>query len=127
MQTRAREKAREAAAAAVAREERLLQSAEGFFAETLGVEDQRVEIWAQINELQDQLAGLDAPAPAAARYVVEMKNEGLQNKDIADRLELTPGEVTKYLRVAREDVAAGTAGASSGGSEEPALVGGDPA
>ena len=125
--TRAREKAREAAAAAVAREERLLKSAEGFFAETLDVEDERERIRARISELQSQLAALDAPAPAAARFVGQMKDEGLQNKDIADRLELTPGEVTRYLRLAREDATAVPAAASSPESEESALVSGDPA
>lgn len=131
-QVRARERARQAAAEAVARQERLLEAAEGFFGETLGREEQREELEKKIAALRDELAALDEPAPAAAPFVRAMKNEGLQNKDIADRLELSSGEVTKYLRMSESgSPPPGASGepavpARSGeGSEKSTLVGGD--
>ncbi|MCP3425165.1 hypothetical protein NBM05_03765 [Rothia sp. AR01] len=102
----ARERARAAAAAQMEREQRLLGAAEGFFSETLEVDAKREELRAKIAELEEQLKGLDAPAENATTYVQQMKAEGLKNAQIAERLELTTGEVARYLKLGASKTAA---------------------
>lgn len=100
--TAARERARSAAAAALEKENRLLDTAESFFLATASTDRKKEQIREKIARLNDELASLDAPSIEAGRLVASMKDEGLSNKDIAERLEISPAEVGRYLRAVRE-------------------------
>lgn len=100
--TAARQRARSAAAAALEKENRLLDAAEGFFMATASTDRKKEQLRAKIAKLNDELASLDAPSIEAGRLVASMKDEGLNNKEIAERLEISSVEVGRYLRTARE-------------------------
>lgn len=100
--TAARERARSAAAAALEKENRLLDTAEAFFLATASTDRKKEQLRAKIAKLNDELASLDAPSIEAGRLVASMKDEGLNNKEIAERLEISSVEVGRYLRTARE-------------------------
>ncbi len=99
--TAAREKARAAAAARLEREKRIMAASEAFFAATLGVEDEKAKLREKIAALQAQVKELDGPRPDAAEHVRAMKDAGLANKEIAELLELSAGEVGQYLKAGR--------------------------
>lgn len=97
--TAAREKARAAAAARLEREKKIMAASEAFFAATLGVEDEKAALRKKIAQLQAQVKELDGPRPEAAEHVRAMKDAGLANKEIAELLELSAGEVSQYLKL----------------------------
>jgi|GEM_PF-3565877 len=97
--TAAREKARAAAAARLEREKKIMAASEAFFAATLGVEEEKAALREKIDQLQAQVKELDGPRPDAAHHVRVMKDAGLANKEIAELLELSAGEVGQYLRL----------------------------
>ena len=97
--TAAREKARAAAAARLEREKKIMAASEAFFATTLGVEEEKAALRERIAQLQAQVKELDGPRPEAAEHVQAMKDVGLANKEIAELLELSTGEVGQYLRL----------------------------
>lgn len=97
--TAAREKARAAAAARLEREKKIMAASEAFFAATLGVEDEKAALREKIAALQAQVKELDGPRPDAAEHVRAMKDAGLPNKEIAELLELSAGEVGQYLKL----------------------------
>ncbi|MDN5639248.1 MAG: hypothetical protein L0I17_00380 [Actinomycetia bacterium] len=96
--TKAREKARAAAAARIEREQKIMAASEAFFAKTLVRETEREKLREQIEKLEQQLAGLGGVVPEAAGEVQEMKELGLTRREIGELLELAPGEVTAYLK-----------------------------
>ncbi|QQC60210.1 hypothetical protein I6H58_04610 [Rothia kristinae] len=102
--TKAREKARAAAAARIEREQKIMTLSEDFFAKTLARETEREKLREQIEKLREQLAALDGVVPEAAEEVQAMKAQGLPNKEIAELLELTPSEVTAYLKQGKGNV-----------------------
>lgn len=97
--TAAREKARAAAAARLEREKKIMAASEAFFAATLGVEDEKAALREKIAALQAQVKELDGPRPEAAEHVRTMKDAGLANKEIAELLELSGGEISQYLKL----------------------------
>lgn len=101
--TAAREKARAAAAARLEREKKIMAASEAFFAATLGVEAEKAELREKIAQLQAQVKELDGPRPDAAQHVRAMKDVGLANKEIAELLELSAGEVSQYLRLGSQE------------------------
>lgn len=103
--TAAREKARAAAAARLEREKKIMAASEAFFAATLGVEDEKAKLREKIAALQAQVKELDGPLPEAAEHVRAMKDAGLANKEIAELLELSAGEVGQYLKIEQEPAA----------------------
>ncbi|MXN63192.1 hypothetical protein GR184_11430 [Bacillus sp. BGMRC0062] len=103
--TAAREKARAAAAARLEREKKIMAASEAFFAATLGVEDEKAALREKIAQLQAQVKELDGPRPEAAEHVRTMKDAGLANREIAELLELTAGEVGQYLKVKSQELA----------------------
>ena len=104
--TAAREKARAAAAARLEREKKIMAASEAFFAATLGVEAEKAELREKIAQLQAQVKELDGPRPDAAKHVRAMKDAGLANKEIAELLELSAGEVGQYLKLSAPRAAA---------------------
>lgn len=103
--TAAREKARAAAAARLEREKKIMAASEAFFAATLGVEDEKAALREKITQLQAQMRELDGPRMDAAEHVQAMKNAGLANKEIAELLELSAGEVGQYLKLSASHAA----------------------
>ncbi|WP_269929314.1 hypothetical protein [Kocuria massiliensis] len=101
--TAARERARAAAAAALEKENRLLDAAENFFLATASTDRKKEQLQAKIDKLTAELAELDSPSPEAGQHVQAMKDEGISNKDVAARLELTSAEVNSYLRTIKDD------------------------
>lgn len=101
--TAAREKARAAAAARLEREKKIMAASEAFFAATLGVEDEKAALCEKIAALQAQVKELDGPRPDAAEHLRAMKDVGLANKEIAELLELSAGEVSQYLRLGSQE------------------------
>ena len=95
----AREKARAAAAARLEREKKIMAASEAFFAATLGVEDEKAALREKIAALQAQVKELDGPRPDAAEHVRAIKDAGLPNKEIAELLKLSAGEVGQYLKL----------------------------
>lgn len=96
--TQARERARAAMQERVAREQRIQEQAELFFQKTLGRENEKEALREKIEQLQQQLKELDAPAPEGAEHVAALKAEGLKNSEIADMLGVSGGDVSKYLK-----------------------------
>ena len=96
--TKAREKARAAAAARVEREQKIMTYSEEFFAKTLAQENKKQTLREQIQKLEQQLAGLDGVVAEAAGEVQEMKELGLTRREIGELLELAPGEISAYLQ-----------------------------
>ncbi|WP_270241478.1 hypothetical protein [Rothia kristinae] len=96
--TKAREKARAAAATRIEREQKIMTLSEEFFAKTLARETEREKLREQIEKLEQQLAGLDGVVPEAASEVQEMKELGLTRREIGELLELAPGEISAYLQ-----------------------------
>lgn len=96
--TKAREKARAAAAARIEREQKIMTLSEEFFAKTLARETEREKLREQIEKLEQQLAGLDGVVAEAAGEVQEMKELGLTRREIGELLELAPSEVNAYLQ-----------------------------
>lgn len=96
--TKAREKARAAAAARIEREQKIMTLSEEFFAKTLARETEREKLREQIEKLEQQLAGLDGVVAEAAGEVQEMKELGLTRREIGELLELAPGEISAYLQ-----------------------------
>ncbi|MFI8598295.1 ECF-type sigma factor [Rothia koreensis] len=80
----------------------MLDTAESFFLATASTDRKKEQIREKIARLNDELASLDAPSIEAGRLVASMKEEGLSNKDIARRLELSSSEVSGYLRSVRD-------------------------
>ena len=105
--TKAREKARAAAAARVEREQKIMTYSEDFFAKTLAQENKKQTLREQIQKLEQRLAELDGIVPEAASEVRGMKELGLTRREIAELLELAPGQVTAYLKQ-DEEVEAGS-------------------
>lgn len=101
--TAAREKARAAAAARLEREKKIMAASEAFFAATLGVEEEKAALREKIAQLQAQVKELDGPRPEAAEHVQAMKDAGLANKEIAELLELSAGEVAQYLKLGSQE------------------------
>lgn len=132
--TAARERARSAAAAALEKENRLLDAAEGFFLATASTDRKKEQLRDKIAKLNDELASLDSPSIEGARLVSAMKDEGLSNKEVAQRLEISSAEVSGYLRTVRDsapekrsgdDASASDSEPTDSGSEESALVSGE--
>lgn len=96
--TQARERARAAMQERVAREQRIQEQAELFFQKTLGRENEKEALREKIEQLQQQLKELDAPAPEGAEHVAALKAEGLKNSEIADMLGLKPSTVSLYAK-----------------------------
>ena len=101
--TAAREKARAAAAARLEREKKIMAASEAFFAATFAVEDEKAKLREKIAQLQAQVKELDGPRPEAAEHVQAMKDAGLANKEIAELLELSAGEVAQYLKLGTQE------------------------
>lgn len=95
--TAARERAKTAAEASIKKERRLLDQAEAFFLETFDFEKKRQALKDKIAKLQGELASLDPVTARAGQLVVSMKDEGLTNKEIGQRLQLSPQEVRSFL------------------------------
>ena len=95
--TAARERAKTAAEASIKKERRLLDQAEAFFLETFDFEKKRQTLKDKIAKLQGELASLDPVTARAGQLVVSMKDEGLTNKEIGQRLQLSPQEVRSFL------------------------------
>lgn len=97
--TEARERARRAAAEAMAREERLLEMGEEFFL-AQGEAEQIMETAEQrITEIRAKADQEAAQAKEAqAGVVVAMKSERVAVSDIAQRLELTTAEVRALMK-----------------------------
>lgn len=100
--TAARERAKAAAAAALEKENRLLDAAENFFLVTASTDRKKEQIREKIDKLNDELSALDSPSVEAGQLVAAMKDEGLSNKEIAQRLELSSAEVSTYLRAVKD-------------------------
>lgn len=115
--TAAREKARAAAAARLEREKKIMAASEAFFAATLGAEEEKAALREKIAALQAQVKELDGPHPEAAEHVRTMKDAGLANKEIAELLELSAGEVGQYLKL-NDSGTAPSLPLSSDGSEQ---------
>lgn len=126
--TAARERARAAAAAALEKEDRLLGAAERFFLATASTDRKKEQLRAKIDKLTAELAELDSPSAEAGKHVQAMKDEGLSNKDVAARLELTSAEVSSYLRTITDEDSTSdqaTDEAVRDDSEQGALVSGE--
>ena len=97
--TEARERARRAAAEAMAREQRLLELGEGFFL-AQGEAEQIMETAEQrIAEIRAKAEQEAARAKEAqARVVAGMKGERVAVPEIAQRLELSAAEVRSLLK-----------------------------
>ncbi|MGK4066796.1 hypothetical protein GMA10_12520 [Kocuria koreensis] len=95
--TAARERAKAAAEASIKKERRLLDKAEAFFLETFDFEKKRQALKDKIDRLQGELASLDPVTARAGQLVLSMKDEGLTNKEIGERLQLSPQEVRSFL------------------------------
>ena len=95
--TAARERAKAAAEASIKKERRLLDKAEAFFLETFDFEKKRQALKDKIAKLEGELASLDPVTARAGQLVVSMKDEGLTNKEIGERLQLSPQEVRSFL------------------------------
>lgn len=94
----ARERARKAAAASMAREERLLKLGERFFVAVGDEEQIREATEVRIRELREKVETDTEKAKRAQDDVVlAMKAEGLTASEIAQRLELTPAGVRSVL------------------------------
>ncbi|WP_144938627.1 ECF-type sigma factor [Rothia kristinae] len=115
---KAREKARAAAAARIEREQKIMAASEAFFAKTLARETEREKLREQIEKLSEQLAALNGVVPEAAEEVQTMKAQGLPNKEIAELLELTPSEVTAYLRASKKAANSGAGSDDEGSTPE---------
>ena len=122
--TAARERARAAAAARSEREKKIMAASEAFFAATLGVEAEKAELREKIAQLQAQVKELDGPRPDAAQHVRTMKDAGLANKEIAELLELSAGEVGQYLKLSASRAA--SSGPSSAPVQDEVSAGGGP-
>lgn len=95
--TAARQRAKAAAEASIKKEHRLLDKAEAFFLETFNFEKKHQALKDKISKLQGELASLDPVTARAGQLVVSMKDEGLTNKEIGERLQLSPQEVRSFL------------------------------
>lgn len=95
--TAARERAKAAAEASIKKERRLLDKAEAFFLETFDFEKKRQALKDKIAKLEGELSSLDPVTARAGKLVVSMKDEGLTNKEIGERLQLSPQEVRSFL------------------------------
>ncbi|WP_178946367.1 hypothetical protein [Kocuria sp. TGY1127_2] len=95
--TAARQRAKAAAEASIKKEHRLLDKAEAFFLETFDFEKKRQALKDKIAKLQGELATLDPVTARAGKLVLSMKDEGLTNKEIGERLQLSPQEVRSFL------------------------------
>lgn len=115
--TAARERARSAAAAALEKENRLLDAAEGFFMATASTDRKKEQLREKIAKLNDELASLDAPSIEAGRLVASMKREGLSNKEIGQRLEISSSGVSGYLRTVRDSDSGSKESSNSLGEE----------
>lgn len=97
----ARKKALEAAKAFQEREERLLSLAEDFFKifETNGsaaIEKKIAEHEAKIEELRAQLVKVEKDSEVEqAKVIGRFKDEGVNNSEIASRLDISTGDVRK--------------------------------
>lgn len=97
----ARKKALEAAKAFQEREERLLSLAEDFFKifETNGsaaIEKKIAEHEAKIEELRGQLVQVEKDSEVEqAKVIGRFKDEGVNNSEIASRLDISTGDVRK--------------------------------
>lgn len=123
--TAARERARSAAAAALEKENRLLDTAEAFFLATASTDQKKEQLREKIAKLNDELASLDSPSIEAGRLVASMKDEGLSNKEIAQRLELSSSEVGGYLRAVRDSDSESKGSSRSLGDENMSDAGDD--
>lgn len=95
--TAARERAKAAAESSLKKERRLLDKAEAFFLETFDFEKKRQALKDKIAKLEGELSSLDPVTARAGKLVVSMKDEGLTNKEIGERLQLSPQEVRSFL------------------------------
>ena len=95
--TAARERAKAAAENSLKKERRLLDKAEAFFLETFDFEKKRQALKDKIAKLEGELSSLDPVIARAGKLVVSMKDEGLTNKEIGERLQLSPQEVRSFL------------------------------
>ena len=68
------------------------------------IEPLDMESLADVEVGDDDRAALDGVVPEAAEEVQAMKAQGLPNKEIAELLELTPSEVTAYLKQGKGNV-----------------------
>lgn len=100
----ARKKALEAAKAFQEREERLLALAEDFFQleESSGVAaiDKKIEDYlAKIEQLkQERVQAEKASEGEQAKVIARFKNEGVNNSEIASRLNLSAADVRKLVK-----------------------------
>lgn len=101
----ARKKALEAARAFQEREERLLSLAEDFFKifETNGstaIEKKIEEHERKIEELREQLVQVEKESEnEQAKVISRFKDEGVNNSEIASRLELTSAQIRKLTNL----------------------------
>lgn len=106
----ARKKALEAARAFQEREERLLSLAEDFFKifESNGssaIEKKIVEHEAKIEELREQLVQVEKDSEVEqAKVIARFKEEGVNNSEIASRLDLSTSAVRKIGNIYRENI-----------------------
>ncbi|WP_104056346.1 MULTISPECIES: hypothetical protein [unclassified Arthrobacter] len=110
----ARERARKAAAASMARQERLLKLGERFFVAVSDEDQIRAAGEDRIRELRAKVeADTEKAKIAQANVVIEMKTEGLSVSEIAQRLDLTSTGVRSIL--GKSKPAAGTVETTAGG------------
>ena len=113
----ARQKAEEAAKKIQQKQARLLSLAEDFFAVTsaAGVDSLEAKIEeykAKILELEDQIQESKTQVEVEqALAVLKIKEEGISNSEIAERLAISTSEVTAFLKLAKEQAATKTASA----------------
>lgn len=93
----ARERAKAAAENLNKKERRLLDKAEAFFLETFDFEKKRQGLKDKIAKLEGELSSQDPVTARAGKLVVSMKDEGLTNKEIGERLQLSSQEVRSFL------------------------------
>ena len=97
--TEARERARRAAAETMAREQRLLEKGEEFFLAQGDAEQIMENAQRRIAEIRTKAEREAAQAKGAqARVVADMREERVPVAEIAQRLELTAGEVRALLK-----------------------------
>lgn len=101
----ARKKALEAAKAFQEREERLVSLAEDFFKifETNGsaaIEKKIAEHQAKIEELRERLVQVEKDSEVEqAKVIARFKDEGVNNSEIASRLDISTGDVRKLSKI----------------------------
>lgn len=84
---------------------------------TASTDRKKEQLREKIAKLNDELASLDAPSIEAGRLVASMKREGLSNKEIGQRLEISSSGVSGYLRTVRDSDSGSKESSNSLGEE----------